>query len=126
MVLEVSLVKKVGRYTCESALRRRSHSRFVGKADGGIMSVSLLTALEIGSNDDDTIRCEAGFDKEAQKWVGWIMYYRDGAFHKPMLNSAPIFQTEEEAVESVRRIVKDIRIRMEDKNGHEVNLDSQR
>lgn len=74
-----------------------------------------ITALEIATNDDGTIKCEAGFDKRAQKWAGWIMYYRDDRLHKPMLNTAPVFQTEKEAVASMRGLVKAIRARMEAK-----------
>ena len=67
-----------------------------------------LTALEICTNGKD-IKCTAGGpSKENGKYVGWIERWRDGNYHKPLLNSEAIYDTEKDAIKAMKEVVKEI------------------
>lgn len=64
--------------------------------------VSILAAMEIQGNLEN-IRCEA-YDNLEQppKWSGAINLYRDGAYHKRIFSSGPVYDSKEEAVEAMQ------------------------
>lgn len=73
------------------------------------MGVSVLTALEIKSNNDKTIRCEAVRSADNKKWSGRINYYRRGNLHKIMLSTDFVFDSKKKAVDHMKSVVKKIR-----------------
>jgi len=78
------------------------------------MGISVMTALVIQSRGDD-IHCEAEGpccavgDEAHGKWVGWINLYRDGEFDHPLLDSGPRFNTADEAIDAMKKLVAEIR-----------------
>jgi hypothetical protein len=67
------------------------------------MSISNYTALVIETRND--IKCFATFDKKTKKYVGWVTY-KHGL---PLLDSGPIYKTEKEALETIKKLIKEIR-----------------
>ncbi len=69
------------------------------------MGISNLTALTICNCP---VECAAGGpDPENGKWVGWIM--KDEPRWSPLLNTDPIYDSKEEAVAAMEKLVRDIR-----------------
>jgi hypothetical protein len=73
------------------------------------MPISVLTAMEIQSNGNKTIRCEAIRDRDIHKWSGRINYYRRGQLHKVMVSTDFVFDTKEQAITHMQNVVKQIR-----------------
>ena len=65
------------------------------------MGLSILSVFIIQSND---VRCEAGGPVEDNKWVGWVM--KDG---HPLLNTEPVYDSHDEAVQAMKKLVDVIR-----------------
>jgi hypothetical protein len=69
------------------------------------MGVSLATALAIQGNK---VSCQAGGPSpDNGKWVGWVMMDVDR--WAPLLNTEPIYDSQEEAVSAMKSLVKKIR-----------------
>jgi hypothetical protein len=69
------------------------------------MSVSNYTALIISSRDD--IVATAGGPTKDGKFVGWITLGQLDRF-RPLLNTEPIYNTKEEAVVAMKKIIEEI------------------
>ena len=70
------------------------------------MGISMITAAIIKSRTD--ILCTAAGPTKAEgKYVGWILLDID-RWH-PLLNTEPIYDTEEAAVTAMEKTVEDIR-----------------
>ena len=73
------------------------------------MGMSRLTALIIQTNGNN-IKCDAaGPSPENGKYSGWINLWKRGAFHQPLLNSEPVYESEEKAIEAMKEVVKAVR-----------------
>lgn len=74
------------------------------------MGISRLDAILIKEGNDDEIRVQAGGPcKKTGKWVMWIMFYPNGEYHRPIVNTNPIYDTEDAALEAGRALVAEIR-----------------
>lgn len=74
------------------------------------MGISLIDALTIATRDDD-VKCEIyGHTKtEPRKWAGAIMLYNGNDVHRPIITSNAVFESEEECLEAMRKIVTSTR-----------------
>ena len=70
------------------------------------MGVSRITALEIQGNET---LVEARKSEINGLYEGWLYMLRDGEIHKPMLNTAPVHETQGEAIASMDAIVEAVR-----------------
>jgi len=66
--------------------------------------VTRLTLYEIAGNPDDVVVDHGGPDKKHGKFAGWITR-GPGHNYKPLISTAPIFETAEEADEAMQQIV---------------------
>lgn len=66
-----------------------------------------LSAMMIKGNED--VRCEVAFDKETEKYSGWIMLYKKDSYHTAIVSTNPEFDTKEDALKCVEDIVKKVR-----------------
>jgi hypothetical protein len=67
--------------------------------------VSILTALIIQEND---VVCDAGGPDANGMWMGWITFGAEKNF-RPLLNTEAIYETKEDAVIAVTKIVAEIK-----------------
>ena len=66
-------------------------------------------AVLVIQNTDNDIRCEAlGQDKKTKKWVGAISLYHDKVLHTILVSFGAIFNSSDEAIKSMKRIVKKV------------------
>ena len=73
------------------------------------MSISLMTAMVIQSNEGN-VRCEAiGPEVETGKWAGVVALYRGDEFHRYVLSSTATFDSPEAAVAAMEVVVAEIR-----------------
>jgi hypothetical protein len=73
------------------------------------MPISLYTALVIQTEGND-IRCEPYRQDEATgKWAGAINLYHDGHFHTTLLSSNQIYDSSEDAVKGMEKVVAEVR-----------------
>lgn len=71
------------------------------------MGMTKLTAIIIKTNP--LVKCDAGGPDKDGKYVGWIMLDVD-RWH-PLLNTEPIYSSNEEAIKAMQLIVDKIRAR---------------
>jgi len=56
------------------------------------------------------VSCTAGGPNEEGKWTGWIeLIDHDRMKWKPLVNSAPIYNSEQEAFDVMRSVVGEVR-----------------
>lgn len=72
------------------------------------MNISKITALEIQTNDDTVISCDAG-TLDNKKYAGLIFYMKDDYIHKTLIESSPCFDSADEAILAMKKIVNEIR-----------------
>ena len=74
------------------------------------MNVSFINAIIIQGQGDNIV-CEVyGQSKETGKWAGAINLYKEGFFHRTLISSNPVFDTEENSVRYMKKIVKIVRL----------------
>jgi hypothetical protein len=80
------------------------------------MGISRMTALTIqnwpdtDSPEKDGLLVSSGHGKEdTAKWGSILYLCKDGEIHTMVLSSAPVFDSAEEAEESMRKTMSDIR-----------------
>lgn len=71
------------------------------------MGVSVLTALTV-QNPENDIRCQAGGPVNG-KWAGWITLYKDEMYHRPLLSTEPVYDSEADAKRAMEKTVEEIR-----------------
>lgn len=71
------------------------------------MGISMLTGMIIATRGDD-IKTTAAFDEEKGKWLGWITLGEEDRY-RPLLNSQAIYNTAEDAILAMNKVVNDIR-----------------
>ena len=73
------------------------------------MGVNLRSKMIIQSQGDNIV-CEVyGQDKETEKWAGAINLYKEGFFHTTLISSNPTFNTSEQAVAYMEKVVRQTR-----------------
>lgn len=80
------------------------------------MGMSRLTAYAIASNPD--IECSSGGPAENGKYLGWITLGED-ARYRPLINTEPIYDTPEEAVAAMEKLVVDTKAAVEEETDGE-------
>lgn len=71
------------------------------------MSVSVYTAMMI-QNHGDNIKCAAASDDKG-KWLGQINFWKKGSLHTTLVDTTFNFDTKEEALAEMNKIVDYIR-----------------
>ena len=77
--------------------------------------VTRLTVFEIGTNYPDNIRIEAGRDTSG-KYVAFCYLLRNGAIHKLILSTKPVFDTAEEATDDLTKVAEWCQTYIENEN----------
>lgn len=67
--------------------------------------MTLITALELASNYPDNIDISAS-EQDNGKYAGFIHMNRDGAIHKLMISTTPIFDDEQSAIDNLHELAK--------------------
>ena len=71
--------------------------------------MTVYTALVIKNNGDD-IHCETGGQsKETGKWIGVVNLYKGEFFHTTLLSSNAVFNSKDESVTGMEKIVEQVR-----------------
>lgn len=73
------------------------------------MGISNLTALIIQDRGDDILCQGGGPDPATKKYVGWISLQEGHRGPRPLLSTEPVYNTEDEAVIAMKKIVEDVR-----------------
>lgn len=76
--------------------------------------ISKLTAFIIATRDDIVV--SAGFYKPLNKWVGWITLGLEDRY-RPLLDSGPFYDTEEAALEGMRKTIAEVKEAVEKEVG---------
>ena len=82
------------------------------------MGMSLRSALTVASNYPDNVRIEAAQSLENNLFCAFLYLLRDGEIHTMLLSSSPVFDTEEEAINSFHAVAKSCIQIFEDQKKH--------
>jgi len=69
--------------------------------------ITKITAYIIATRGDD-VKISAAFHKPTGKWVGWITLGPEDRY-RPLLDSGPYYNSEEETLAAMKQCVADIR-----------------
>ena len=68
-----------------------------------------LTMLIIKTRGKD-IKCQAGGPSKINgKYTGWITLFKDGNYDHELLNTESIYDTKEDAINEMKKLVKEVR-----------------
>ena len=73
------------------------------------MGLNLHSTMVIQGNGDNIVCEPYGQHKETGKWAGAINLYKEGYFHTTVVSSEPDFDTSDDAVNYMKRVVEKVR-----------------